>query len=59
MESEYVALSMAMKDLLPLQELVMEIPKNVGLLREKLTSIHSMVWEDNARCVTLANLVLP
>ena len=59
MEVEYVALSMAMKELLPLRELIIEVCKNVGLTRNKLTSIHSTVWEDNAGCVILANLELP
>ena len=59
MEAEYVALSMAMKEILPLQELIIEVCKNVGLTRKELTSIHSTVWEDNAGCVMLANLELP
>ena len=58
MEAKYVALSMAMKDLLPLRELVIDISRNVRLSNEKWASIHSTVWEDNAGCVTLANLEL-
>ena len=56
---EYVALSMAMKELLPLRELIIEVCKNVGLTRKEFTSIHSTVWEDNAGCIILDNLELP
>ena len=50
---------MAMKEFLPLRELITEVCGNVGLPKKELTSIHSTVWEDNARCVILANLELP
>ena len=59
MEAEYVALSMMMKELLPLRELIIEVCKNVGLTRKELTSIHNTVWEDNVGCFILANLELP
>ena len=59
MEAEYVALSMAMKELLPLRELIIEICESVGLSRNEVTSIHSTVWEDNAGCAILANMELP
>ena len=59
MEAEYVALSMAMKELLPVRELIIEVCESVGLSRNDLTSIHSTVWEDNAGCAILANMELP
>ena len=59
MEEDYVALPMTMKELLTLQDIIIEVCKNVGLSRKELTSIHSTVWEDNAGCVILTNLELP
>ena len=59
MEVEYVALLMAMKEFLPLRELIIEVRRNVGLTRKGFTSIHSTVWEDNTGCVILANMELP
>ena len=58
MEAKYFALSMAMKELLPPRELIIEVCKYVGLTRKELTSIHSTVWEDNAGCVISENLEL-
>ena len=59
MEAEYVALSMAARELLPLRELIIEVCGHNGLKMNEVTNIHSTIWEDNAGCVILANLELP
>ena len=59
MEAEYIALSMAMKELLSLKELIIEVCGKNGLQMEEVTDIHSTIWEDNAGCVILANMELP
>ena len=59
MEAEYIALSMAMKELLPLKELIIEVCGKNGLQIEEVTDIHSTIWEDNAGRVILANMELP
>ena len=51
--------SMAMKELLPLKELIIEVCGKHGLQIEEVTDIHSTIWEDNAGCVILANMELP
>jgi hypothetical protein len=59
MESEYVALSMAMRDLIPLNEAVSEIASGMGLKNEKIVTIKSTIWEDKMGALTLANMELP
>ena len=59
MEAEYVALSMAARELLPLHELIIEVYGHNGLNMNEITNIHSTIWEDNVGCVILANLVFP
>ena len=59
MESEYVAMSMAMKDLIPLQRIVIEVCKGLNLNPTKVATIKSSVWEDNAGALTLARLEPP
>ena len=56
MEAEYNALSMAMKDLLPLQRLVHTVADAVGLNVQDLIEMKTTVWEDNSGALTLANL---
>ena len=56
MEAEYNALSMAMKDLLPLQRLVHTVAGAVGLDVQDLIEMKTTVWEDNSGALTLANL---
>ena len=56
MDAEYNALSMAMKSVLPLLELLRIIGKQVGLNEEQLTKVKTTVWEDNVGALTLANL---
>jgi hypothetical protein len=59
MEAEYIALSTAMKELLPMKFLVHELSKGIGLDDEQLSEIHTTVWEDNNGALILANMDLP
>jgi hypothetical protein len=56
MEAEYNALSSAMKEVLPLQELLRAVAKGVGLPEDFHTEFRTTVWEDNNGALTLANL---
>jgi hypothetical protein len=44
MESEYVSLSTAMRDLIPLKAAVSEIASGMGLEDEKIVTIKSTIW---------------
>jgi len=55
MEAEYAALSMALRDLLPLKRLVQAIFKGVGLQNQQFNIICS-VSEENAGALLLATL---
>ncbi len=59
MEAQYIALSTAMKDLLPMRDLLREICGAMGLDYEELSTIQSTVWEDNVSTLTLVNLEPP
>jgi hypothetical protein len=59
MESEYIALSTACKELLPLQRIVAEVAETLEIEKGKVTEIRSTIWEDNEACLKLANLELP
>ena len=59
MESEYVALSMAMKELIPLQRIVFEICNYLKVDLDKISTIKSELWEDNAGALGLAKLAPP
>ncbi len=57
MEAEYNALSMAMRDVLPLKDLVTEISKYLRLPNQDTTRIcRTIVHEDNAGCLKLATM---
>jgi hypothetical protein len=56
MEAEYVALSTACKDLIPIIALVKELRRAVGLPEEVTTNLHTKVHEDNVGALTLAKL---
>jgi hypothetical protein len=56
MESEYNALSMAMRDLLPFRNVVETVAHAVGLSSDVLSTFKTTVHEDNSGCLTLANL---
>ena len=59
MESEYAALSVAMRDLLPFKRLVRSIFTGVGLKKNQEYNILCSVYEDNAGALALAILELP
>jgi len=45
MEAEYISLSTAMRDLLPMIHLLKEVCRGVGLDKTKVATIKSTVWE--------------
>ncbi len=53
-ESEYIALSTAMRDVLPLRRLLDCLAPHLDPQRERLTKL-TIVWEDNDACRLLAN----
>ena len=59
MESEYIAMSMAMKELIPLRRTVIAICEGLELSTDLISSIQSDVWEDNAGALALAKLEPP
>ena len=54
MEAEYNALSMAMRDVIPMQTLFKTIGSALEIDDEVLTSFKTTVWEDNMGCLRLA-----
>jgi hypothetical protein len=56
MEAEYVILSTAMKDLLPIISMVRELWQAVGLQSNVISNLHCKVHEDNTGALVLANL---
>lgn len=56
MEAEYNALSMALKELLPLKRLVEIVANAIQLPLQPTIAMRVTVWEDNSGALTLANL---
>ena len=56
MEAEYVALSTACKDLVPVTAIVKELSRAVGFSDSVASNLHIKVHEDNVGALTLANL---
>ena len=56
MEAEYVALSTACKDLLPLAAVIRELSAAVGLDASFTSNIHCKIHKDNVAALTLACL---
>ena len=56
MEAEYIALSTACKDLLPIVDLVKEIGTTFGLPVGDSSNMHVRIHEDNVGALTLGNL---
>ena len=56
MESEYVALSTACRDLFPIMDLVEELSGSVGISASEGANIHVRVHEDNVGALTLGQL---
>ena len=59
MEAEYIALSTACRDLIPLRDLVLEIATAVKVDIDKTATIKTTIHEDNVGALTLANMELP
>ena len=59
MEAEYVALSSACRDVIPIRQLLIELGTTYGLLTEDRPSIMTTVYEDNEGALQLANMELP
>jgi len=56
MMAEYYALSSAMREVIPLRNLVKTVGSHFGFSDECVTEFHTKVWEDNVGALTLANL---
>ena len=56
MMAEYYALSMAMREVLPLRELTKTVAAGLGISDSVNTGFKVTCWEDNSACATLANL---
>jgi len=59
MEAEYVALSTACRDLIPLRNTLQELVATFDLGLPTPPIIHSTIWEDNSGALKLANMALP
>jgi hypothetical protein len=57
-EAEYIALSMAMRELLPLRRLIVDLADGLGVSRNEVSKV-SAVWEDNNAARQLASSELP
>jgi hypothetical protein len=56
MEAEYIALSMAMRYLLPLKNLLKEIMGKIGVEGDAVAKFRTTLWEDNLGTLRLARL---
>jgi hypothetical protein len=54
--AEYIGLSTAMKEIIPLKELLVTVSQAVGLPQDFSTTFKTRIWEDNNGCRTIANL---
>ena len=54
--AEYIGLSSAMKEIIPLGNLLCTVSQAVGLPEDFNTTFKTTVWEDNNGCRTIANL---
>ena len=59
MEAEYIAMSTAIKDLIPLKRIIEAVAVGLDLGTDLITTLKSDVWEDNAGALALGNLELP
>jgi hypothetical protein len=53
-EAEYLALSMAMRELLWLRRIVQEVADGFQVAYNPKSVVHSTVWEDNQGCIAVA-----
>ena len=58
MEAEYIAASVAMRELIPMREILKYISTNMNL-RQPTESLVSTVWEDNSAALSLMQSPLP
>ena len=56
MMAEYYALSLAMREVLPLRDVVKAVADGCGISSACQTTFRTTVWEDNMGALTLANL---
>ena len=56
MESEYIALSQAMRELIPLRRVVAEIASALGMEASSECRTHSKLFEDNNGALTMAQV---
>ena len=56
MMAEYYALSIAMREVLPLRSLVQTVAEGLKINTQVQTDFKVTIWEDNNGCLTLANL---
>ena len=54
LEAEYIVLSTAMRDLLPMRELLKEVMSKMKLKHNQTTTINSTVFEENYGALSLA-----
>ena len=54
--AEYVAFSMAMREILPMRALLKEIGSKLGLKFLTTTLVRSTIFEDNMGCLSLVNV---
>jgi hypothetical protein len=57
-EAEYIALSMVMRALLPMRELIQLLTGSLNIDRKEVTKVCA-VWEDNNAALKLANAQFP
>jgi hypothetical protein len=56
MEEEYNAILMAMRDLLPLKNLLKKIMGKIGVEGSAVAKFRTTLWEDNSGVLRLARL---
>ena len=56
MMAEYYTLSLALREVLPLRDLIGAITKGLNLSDDLMTTFQVTIWEDNMGALTLANL---
>ena len=54
--AEYIGLSRAMRDVIPLRNTLTTVAKALGLPDDYPTTFQTRIWEDNDGCRTIANL---
>ena len=56
LESEYIALSQAMRELVPMRRLLTEIISHIDPAASRdATNLKSVIWEDNNGCISTVN----